>query len=83
MKKVLIEIVVPAADISYNIEAPLSMTISDLTVLVCRTVRDSLYEKFIPDDTSLLYDASTKKILNANSLIGELNIKNGSKLILL
>ena len=83
MRKIIIEIVVSAADAAYNVEAPLSMTISDLTILVCKAIKDNLSDIFVPDDGTLLCDANTKKILDNSSLIGELNIKNGSKLILL
>lgn len=83
MRKVLIEIAVPAADISYDVEVSLSCTVSELNMLICDYVKNNISDKFIPSSDTILIDAKTQKALMHNEKLGNRGISNGSKLILI
>ena len=83
MRKVLIEIAVPAADINYDVEVSLSCTAGELNMLICDYVKNNNSDKFIPSSDTILIDAKTKKALILNEKLGNRGISNGSKLILI
>lgn len=83
MRKILIEIAVPAADINYDVEVALSCTVGELNMLICDYVKNNTSDKFTPSSDTILIDEKTQKALIPNDKLGNLGLLNGSKLILI
>lgn len=83
MDKVLVEINVPAAGTSYDVFIPQTSKMSEIVQLVSKSIADLSGGKFKPDSSTILCDAESGSIFNINLSVYELEIKNGSKLILI
>lgn len=83
MDKILVEIFLPAANKSFEIYIPLDIKIHELTFLLEKTVSELSNGLFISNDDSVICERSTGNILNVNMSVKELDLKNGSKLMLL
>lgn len=83
MDKVLVEISVPAASRSFDVFIPQTSKMSEVLSLVAKSLSDLSGGKFKPDNTTVLCDAQSGKIFNINLSVYELEIKNGSKLMLI
>jgi hypothetical protein len=83
MSKVLVEVVVPAADTKFDIYVPLDVRMGEVKSLITGIVSDLTEGKFIGDENSVLCDFETGIIFNINMIVFDLGIKNGSKLMLI
>lgn len=83
MDKILIEVFLPAANKSFQIYVPLHLKIYEVTFLVSKSLSELSCGLFIANNDSVLCQKDTGNILNANMSVEELNLQNGSKLMLL
>ena len=83
MEKVLVEVFVPATNRSYDIYIPLASRMSEVLLLISSLLSDLSEGKFIAGEDAVLCDAESGMIFNINLSVGELKIKNGSKLTLI
>lgn len=83
MDKILVEVFLPAANKSFEIYIPLEIKIYELTFLVEKIVSELSNGLFTSNDDSVICERSTGNILNVNMSVKELDLKNGSKLMLL
>jgi len=83
MDKVLVEIFVPAASRSFDVFIPQTSKMSEIVALVSKSLSDLSGGKFKPDSSTILCDAKNGQIFNINLSVYELEIKNGSKLMLI
>jgi len=83
MNKVLVEIILPAADKSFDVYIPLESQMSEVLTLVSNVLSDLSDGKYKANDDAVLCDATSGIIYNINMAVAELDIKNGSKLMLL
>ena len=83
MDKVLVEVFLPAAGISYDIYIPLNSRMSEVLRLVARVIEDLSKGKYKYTSETTLCDRSSGIIFNINLSVAELGIKNGSKLMLI
>ena len=83
MDKVLVEIFVPVAGQSYDVFIPQSVKMSEIILLVSKSIADLSAGKFKPDASTILCDADSGNIFNINLSVYELEIKNGSRLMLI
>ena len=81
--KVLVEILLPAAGQKYDVYIPLDNKMSDVVKLVAAALSDLSEGKYMATDESVLCDADTGIIFNINTEVAELNIRNGSRLMLI
>jgi hypothetical protein len=82
MNKLLVEIMLPAAEQTYDIYIPLDSKLRDITKLLTSLFSELAAGKFAPAEPNLLCDAQTGKILDMNKNAAELGLMNGSKLLL-
>ena len=83
MNKVLVNVYVPMLNKSYDIFIPIQSQLFEITDLIKRAVSELSEGQFMPSrDTVLAYRASGK-ILDVNSTVFELEIGNGTKLMLI
>ncbi len=83
MNKILAEIYVPALEVSFDVFLPLTISVYEATNLVADAVARLSKGKFYKNPTTLLYGREDGMMLNINKSIGELNLKNGSGLMLI
>lgn len=83
MGKVLVEVILPAANTSYDIYIPLASKMSEVLFLVSNLLSVLSDNKFKATEDAVLCDAESGIIFNINMPIAELGIKNGSKLVLI
>ncbi len=83
MRKVLVEIFVPASNHRYNVFIPEFSKMSEIVLLVSNALSELSNGKFKADASSVLCDADSGQIYNINASVRELQIKNGSRLMLI
>lgn len=83
MNKILVEIFLPAANMSFDVYIPLESQMSEVLTLVSSLLSDLSDGKYKATNDAVLCDATTGIIFNINMAIAELGIKNGSKLMLI
>ena len=83
MDKVLVEVFLPAAGVSYDVYIPQSSRMSEVLGLVSKVIEDLSKGKYKITAESVLCDRNAGIIFNINLSVAELGIKNGSKLMLI
>lgn len=83
MDKVLVEISVPVVGKTFDVFIPQTSKMSEIISLVSKSVSDLSGGKFKSDESTIICDADSGQIFNINLSIYELEIKNGSKLMLI
>lgn len=83
MDKKLVEVYVPLLGISYDIFIPTQVQLFDVLELIKKAVLDLSEGRFIPNEDTILCSRETGEILDINLSAYEMNIMNGSKLMLI
>ena len=83
MDKVLVEVYVPVLNRSYDMFIPLRLRISEVLTLLKKAIVDLSDGTFVADDNTVICRREDGKILDINLSVYELNIQNGSKLMLI
>ena len=83
MDKILVEIYVPAANADYDVLIPLKSKLYDVVLLVSNTIAELSNGYFVSSKDSILCDKKTGTVLDINKTVEELQLMNGSKLMLL
>ncbi len=81
--KVLVEITVPASGEKYDVYVPLDIRTSEAVKLISTALSDLSHDKYKAKDDAALCDMKTGIIYNINTEVAELNLKNGSQLLLI
>ena len=83
MDKILIDVLLPAANRNFEIYIPLDLKFYEITLMISKVISELSNGLFISNDDSILCERSTGDILNINMSPRDLNLKNGAKLMLL
>lgn len=83
MDKVLVEINIPMAEITYNVWLPTNRRIYNIINLLIKSIRELNNNCVSATAKPLLYDELTSEPYDINLTIKDTNIRNGSKLILI
>lgn len=83
MDKVLIEIYVPVLEETYDMFIPLSSPMHEVLELVKKAVVELSDGRFYADGSTAICHREDGTIININMSVYELEIKNGSKLMLI
>lgn len=83
MDKILVELYVPILEASYDVFIPPQPQMADVLQLMSKAVMELSEGRFVPNDSTALCDRMTGSILDVSKTALELNIKNGSKLMLI
>ena len=81
--KVLIKLLVPDIDMSYDIYLPVNKKIGNIIVLLNKAVSEMSNGSLPISNYNSLYNAETNERYNIDTLISNTDIRNNSKLILL
>lgn len=83
MDKILIQIYLPAANRGYDVFIPLKSRLHEVKALLANTLTELSEGYYTVMDNTVVCEKATGKILDINMSVEELNLKNGSKLILI
>lgn len=83
MDKILVEVYLPAANHSYDVYIPLKSKLHEVIQLLSRTLMELSEGYFIPNQDTVICDRDTGIIYSINMSIEELELHNGSKLMMI
>ncbi len=83
MEKVLIEVFVPVLERSFDIFVPLTSPMHEVLELIKKAIREMSDGRFLTDDNTTLCYRENGTIININLSVLELEIRNGTKLMLI
>lgn len=82
MDKILVEVYLPSAELTYDVYIPIESKISEITQLISNAITDISDNKYKKGVDITLCDFLTGKEYNQNTRVFETNLENGSKLML-
>lgn len=83
MRKVLVEVFVPAIDAKYDVFIPNTSQMSEVLELLKKAVTDLSAGRFVATNETAVCYRENGAIINVNMTVYELGIHNGSKLMLI
>ena len=83
MGKVLVEIYVPLLDRSFDMFIPLASPMYEVLELMKKAIAEMSDGRFIANENTALCRREDGSIININLSVYELEIRNGSKLMLI
>ena len=83
MEKVLVEIFVPVLDRSFDMFIPLQSPMYEVLELIKKAISEMSDGRFIANQNTTICHREDGSILNINLSVYELEIRNGSKLMLI
>lgn len=83
MKKLTLEIYVPAAQRTFDVQVPAGAPLSQVAELAGREISRLSGGVYEADPACVLCDRESGEILNINMTVWELELRNGSKLMLI
>lgn len=81
--KVLVELVVPALEESYDVFIPVNRKIGNVIELLSKIVAEMSQGYFIANGRNSLYSGDTGEKYKMNDLVLNTDMRNGSKIILM
>lgn len=79
--KVLVKLIVPDIDITYDIFLPINKKVGEIILLITKSINE--HENINLPNNKILYNRNTGKDYDINVLIKNTDIRNGTNLILL
>ncbi len=83
MDKVLVEVYVPTLKTAYDMFLPANAMMYEVLSLIKKAVTDLSGGKFIADENTIICYRGNGAIININLSVFELDIHNGTKLMLI
>lgn len=83
MEKVLVEVFVPVLDRSFDIFIPQSSPMYEVLELIKKAIKEISDGRFVADSTTAICYREDGTIININLSVYELELRNGSKLMLI
>ena len=80
--KILVELIVPEVETSYNVFLPINRKIGNVIVLLSRAVSELTGGVYAVSNKANLYDATTGIVYNMDATVLDTDIRNGSKIVL-
>ena len=81
--KVLVELVVPVLEESYDVYIPINKKIGNVIILLSKVITDLSGGYFIANEKNCLYNGDTGDLYSVDELVKNTDIRNGSKIILM
>lgn len=80
--KVLIELIVPEMEESYNVYIPINRKIGNVIILLSKAVSELTNGMYVVSDKTELYNADTTEKYQIDDIVLNTTIRNGTRLIL-
>ena len=81
--KVLVELVVPVLEESYDIFIPINRKVGDIIGIISKVISNLSGGYFVSSERNCLYDGDTGDMYPVDTLLINTDIRNGSKIILM
>ncbi len=81
--KVLVSLFVPEISTTYDVYLPVNKKIGNIIILLNKAINEMSNGSYRLDSNNLLYNIETKKIYEADVLLANTDIRNGTKLLLI
>lgn len=81
--KVLVELVVPTIEASFDIYLPINKRIGNIIMLLNKTISELSEGCYKGNEKTVLYNRDTSEKYDINALLYNTDIRNGTTLILL
>ncbi len=81
MSKILVNVFVPSINKNYDVFITTESTIEDVKGVLCSSIEKLTNERFIMGN-NVLVDSISGQEYNDKTLVGDTNIENGTKLII-
>lgn len=81
--KVLVKLILPELDNSYDIYIPINIRIASVIKLLNESLTDISKGEYVPKNNRNLFNVDDGNPYNLNSLVRETNIRNGSEIVLI
>lgn len=81
--KVLVELIVPEMEVSYDVFLPINKKIGNIVVLLNKAIAELTNDCYKGSNKTALYNKINNKKYNSNDLLSNTDIRNGTILILL
>ena len=81
--KILVELVVPVLEQSYDVYIPVNRKIGNIIILLSKVVGELSLGYFKADESNCLYNGDTGDKYPMDILVRNADIRNGSKIILM
>lgn len=81
--KVLVEVVVPVLEESYDVYIPINRKVGNVIGLLSKIISDLSGGYFVANETNSLYSGDNGDRYPVNTYIFDTDIRNGSKIILM
>ena len=81
--KVLIELIIPEIEETYNLYIPVNKKIGNIIILITRAIFDIRSGTYSLNNNSTLYNRKTGKKYEVDDLVRLTDIRNGTSLILM
>ena len=83
MRKLTVEVYLPAAQRAFDVRIPADMTMAQASELVASALRLESEGVYLSGDAPLLCDRESGDIFNINMTVWDLGIRNGSALMMI
>lgn len=83
MSKIIVEVYVPFLNETYDIFVPGQAQMYVVLGLIKRAVKELSDNRFLPDENTVICYRDSGQILDINYSVQELELQNGSKLMLI
>ena len=83
MEKVLVEVYIPALEMTFDAFVPLQSQMSEVLELVKKAAAEMSDGRFVANRNTAICHREDGTIININLSVFELEIRNGSKLMLI
>lgn len=80
--KLLVEVLIPATCQTFDVFIPKSIRMGEVIALASAVINELCVGRYKATDSTLLFNADTGEAYDVNSFVYELDIKNGSRLML-
>ena len=80
--KVLIEVIIPSIEKSYNVYIPISIKIGNIIGLLNKAVFELTSGVYVGNEKNCLYNSKNGTPYPINALLKETDIRNGTRVIL-
>lgn len=80
--KILIELVVPELEETYNIYIPINKTVGSIINLLAKAITELTNNVYQINNATTIYNADTKETYKMDAVIYDTDIRNGTKLVL-
>lgn len=80
--KVLVEVIIPSIEKSYNVYIPISRKIGNIIGLLNKAIFELTNGTYVGNEKTGLYSITTGNLYPINMLLKETDIRNGSQVIL-